>query len=92
MSTRIGQEWDHTNLSTDEGYCSAVAVADERLVVAGVDADRLTLWSLRNGDWRADPYEQSGASISALHGTMRWGLVAVGGRDWMHAVWSFGNQ
>ena len=61
-----GRHWARTNLSADEGYASAVAVANERLVVAGVDFDRLTLWSLRDGDWLADRYDQSGASISAL--------------------------
>ena len=70
-----GQEWDRTNLSTAEGYASAVAVADERLVVAGVDADRLTVWSLRDGDWQADTFEQSGASISALAWDDDLGLV-----------------
>lgn len=87
-----GRRWDQTDLSTDEGYASAVAVANERLVVAGVDADRLTLWTLRDGDWRAESYEQSGASISALTWDDTWGLVAVGSRDGLQAVWSFGNQ
>ena len=86
-----GKEWDQTNLSTDEGYASAVAVAAERLVVAGVDADRLTLWSLRDGDWQANTYEQSGASISALTWDDGWGLVGVGARDGQLAVWAFGN-
>jgi hypothetical protein len=87
-----GQHWERTNLSADEGYASAVAVANERLVVAGVDADRLTLWSLRDGDWRADTFEQSGASISALTWDDDWGLVAVGARDGQPSVWAFGNQ
>jgi hypothetical protein len=87
-----GQQWDQTVLSTDEGYASAVALADERLVVGGVDADRLTLWSLRDGDWRADTYEQSGASISALTWDDDWGLVAAGARDGQPSVWAFGNQ
>jgi hypothetical protein len=87
-----GQHCERTNLSADEGYASAVAVANERLVVAGVDADRLTLWSLRDGDWRADTFEQSGASISALTWDDDWGLVALGARDGQPSVWAFGNQ
>ena len=62
-----GHAWQQTNLSEgEEGYASAAAVANERLVVAGVDADRLTLWSLRESTWEAKTYEPSGASISAL--------------------------
>jgi hypothetical protein len=28
----------------------------DRLVVAGIDADRLTLWSLRDGKWVLEGY------------------------------------
>ena len=87
-----GLQWDQTNLSTAEGYASAAAVAGQRLVVAGIDADRLTLWSLNAGDWRANTYEESGASISALAWTEGWGLVGVGARDGRQAVWSFGSE
>ena len=86
-----GQDWERTDLSSAEGYASAVAVANEQHVVAGVDADRLTVWSLRDGDLRADRFEQSGASISALAWDDDLGLVGVGARDGLYAVWSFGS-
>jgi hypothetical protein len=86
-----GQHWARTDLSVDEGYASAVAVANEALVVAGVDADRLTLWLLRDGAWQAETFEPSGASISALTWDAGRGLVGVGARDGQHAVWAFGN-
>jgi hypothetical protein len=82
-----GQHWERTNLSTDEGYASAVAAANDRLVVAGVDADRLTLWAMRAGSWKAVAIEESGASISALAWDSDRGLVAVGARDGRHATW-----
>jgi hypothetical protein len=83
-----GRRWKQTNLSSAEGYASAVAMADERLVVAGVDADRLTLWSLRGGSWQAETIEQSGSSISMLTWDADRGLVAAGARDGHHAVWA----
>ena len=82
-----GRQWERTNLSTAEGYASAVAAANDGLVVAGVDADRLTLWSMRAGSWEADAIEESGASISALAWDSDRGLVAVGARGGHHAVW-----
>ena len=88
-----GNAWQRTNLSeADEGYASAAVVANDRLVVAGVDADRLTLWSLRGGAWEADTYEPTGASISALSWDADMGLLGVGARDGRHAVWQFGKE
>jgi hypothetical protein len=87
-----GQHWERTNLSAEEGYASAVAVANERLVVAGVDADRLTLWSLRDGAWEALTIEPSGASVSALTWEADRGLIGVGARDGRHAIWSLGSD
>ena len=87
-----GQAWKRTNLSNQEGYASAVGVANDRLVVAGVDYDRLTLWSLKDGAWNAGTNEPSGASISALMWDAEIGLVAVGARDGSHAAWVFGDQ
>jgi hypothetical protein len=82
-----GRLWKRTNLSAAEGYASAVAVADDGLVVAGVDADRLTVWSLRDGSWDAETIEQGGSSISDLTWDADRGLVAVGARGGNHAAW-----
>jgi hypothetical protein len=87
-----GRTWQRTNLSSEEGYASAVAVANERLVVAGVDADQLTLWSLAGNAWEANTYETSGASISALSWDSDLGLLGVGARDGRQAVWLFGKD
>lgn len=87
-----GRRWERTMLSKAEGYASAAVVANDRLVVAGVDGDRLTLWSLRNGTWESDRYERSGASISALVWVADLGLVAVGARDGRHAGWVFAED
>jgi hypothetical protein len=87
-----GQAWQQTNLSEEEGYASAVAVANERLVVAGVDADQLTLWSLRDSAWEAETYEPNGAYVSALTWDADLGLIGVGSRDNRHAVWLFGKD
>jgi hypothetical protein len=86
-----GREWEQTNLSTDEGYASAVVVANDRLVVAGIDADRLTLWTLRDDSWDAETLQAEGASITALTWDAERGLIAVGSRDGQHAVWSLGD-
>jgi hypothetical protein len=82
-----GQGWARTDLSDEEGYAAAVAVAEGRLVVAGVDADRLTLWTLGDAEWGAEMIEPSGASISALAWDTDLGLVAAGSRHGQHAVW-----
>lgn len=87
-----GQAWQQANLSTDEGYASAAAAANERLVVAGIDADRLTLWSLLDGAWKAATYEPEGASISALAWDADLGLIGVGSRDGSQAVWLFEDE
>ena len=87
-----GRTWLQTNLSAEEGYASAAAVANERLVVAGVDADRLSLWSLAGTAWEADTYEASGASVSALSWDADLGLLGVGARDGSQAVWLFGQN
>jgi hypothetical protein len=87
-----GRAWQRTNLSDEEGYASAVVVANERLVVAGVDYDRLTLWSSNDGTWNPATYEPSGAAISALMWDAELGLVAVGARDGSQATWVFGDQ
>ncbi len=82
-----GETWVRTNLSDEEGYAAAAAVADGRLVVAGVDVDRLTLWTLSGEEWEAESIEPSGASISALAWDTDRGLIAAGSRDGRHAVW-----
>ena len=88
-----GKRWKRTDLSSAEGYASAAAVANDLLVIAGVDDDRLTLWSMRGDSWDAEAIEGSGASISALNWDSTRGLVAVGARGGRHAVWVFeGNQ
>jgi hypothetical protein len=87
-----GRAWQRTNLSNEEGYASAVAVANERLVVAGVDYDRLTLWSSNAGAWKPATYEPSGAAISALMWDSELGLLGVGARDGSQATWVFGDQ
>ena len=86
-----GRHWEQTNLSTDEGYGSAVAVANDRLVVAGIDADQLTLWTLGDDAWDAETLESEGASITALTWDAELGLIAVGSRGGQHAVWSLGD-
>lgn len=48
------------------GICLGCGRRECRLVIAGVEADRLTLWSMRAGSWSADTIEENGASISAL--------------------------
>jgi hypothetical protein len=87
-----GAQWAQTNLSGEEGYASAVAEVNGRLVVAGVDADRLTVWSLRDEAWQAATIEPEGASISAMAWDAEWGLLAVGSRDGRHAVWQLGSE
>ena len=86
-----GRHWEQTNLSTEEGYASAVVVANDRLVVAGIDADRLTVWKLGDDAWDAETLEPEGASITALTSNAQRGLIAVGSRGGQHAVWSLGD-
>jgi hypothetical protein len=84
-----GARWRRTNLSTAEGYASAVARVEDRLVVAGVDADRHTHWSEADGRWRTTTYEASGAAVSALWWDPEGGLLGVGSRDHLQATWAF---
>ena len=64
-------------------------MADEQPVVAGVDADKLTLWSLVGDQWTPAVIEPMGASIGALAWDPAWGLIGVGSRDGAHAAWVF---
>jgi hypothetical protein len=82
-----GEAWERTLLSDEEGYASAVVVAKGRLLVAGVDADRLVLWSLETGSWTATTLAAGGASISALAWDPDLGLIGVGARDGSIAAW-----
>jgi hypothetical protein len=82
-----GAAWERTLLSDEEGYASAVVVANDRLLVAGVDADRLVLWSLEGGSWTSTTLAAEGASISALAWDPDLGLIAVGARDGALAAW-----
>jgi hypothetical protein len=84
-----GARWHRTNLSTAEGYASAAVLAMDRIVVAGVDADRHTHWSEADGSWRTTTYEPSGAAISALWWDPTNGLIGVGSRDGLQATWAF---
>jgi hypothetical protein len=84
-----GARWRRTNLSGAEGYASAAAVVEDRLVVAGVDADRHTHWSEADGGWQATTYEASGAAVSALWWDPAAGLLGVGSRDRLQATWAF---
>ena len=88
-TSRDGASWDRTNLSAAEGYASAVALAADRVVVAGVDADRHTKWTNVDGEWQARTYEPSGAAISALWWDAATGLIGVGARDGLQASWAF---
>ena len=83
-----GRSWGQTNLSTDEGYASAVVVGSDGLVIAGVDADRLTVWRESGEAWEAKTIEPMGASISAMLVDAERGLIAVGSRDGQHAIWA----
>lgn len=87
-SSADGSRWDVTMLSAEEGYASAVTVADGRAVVAGVEADRLTLWTKADNGWAAEVLEPEGAAISSLAWDPAVGLVAAGSRDGAHAVWA----
>ena len=74
-----GRAWTQTMLSAEEeGYASAMAVAGETLVSAGVDADRLTLWTLAGDAWQPETIEPEGAAINAMAWTPDLGLVGVG--------------
>jgi hypothetical protein len=83
------ERWQRTDFSREEGYASAVTLVDDRLVVAGIDADRLTLWWQQDEGWQTQPHDPSGATINALTWYADWGLIAVGSKDAAQAVWVF---
>ena len=87
-----GRAWTQTMLSPEEGYPSALAVAGETLVAAGVDADRLTVWTLAGDAWQPATIEPEGASITALDWTPDLGLVGVGGKAGNQALWRLGGD
>jgi hypothetical protein len=64
-----------------------MAVAGETLVAAGVDADRLTLWSLAGDGWQSETLEPEGAAISGLTWTPDTGLLAAGSKGGNLALW-----
>jgi hypothetical protein len=82
-----GQAWTETMLSAEEGYLSTLAVAGETLVSAGVDADRLTLWTLTGDAWQPATIEPEGASITGMDWTPDVGLVGVGSKGGNQALW-----
>jgi hypothetical protein len=84
-----GARWQRTNLSAAEGYASAVALAMDRIVIAGVDADRHTHWWEADGMWQTVTYEPSGATIPALWWDPTNGLIGVGSRNGLQATWAF---
>jgi hypothetical protein len=87
-----GRTWKRTNLSTAaEGYVSALGLAGEKVVAAGVDADRLTIWTLQGASWRPTVVEPMGAAIGGLGWSPEFGLVGVGTRDGNQAVWALGD-
>lgn len=83
------KRWDRTDFSPEEGYASAITLVDDRLVVAGIDADRLVLWWQDGDGWQAQPHDPMGATINALMSHEDWGLIGVGSKDGAHAVWVF---
>ena len=88
-----GQTWSQPMLSTEaEGYGSALAVAGETLVAAGVYADRLTLWTLDSDVWQPQTIEPEGATINAMAWNPDLGLVGVGSRGGNVALWLLGGD
>jgi hypothetical protein len=88
-----GQRWRETMLSTEaEGYGSALAVAGETLVAAGVDADRLTLWTFDSDVWQPHTIEPEGATINAMAWNPDLGLVGVGSKGGNQALWLLGSN
>jgi len=87
-----GQSWTETVLSTEaEGYASALGVAGETLLAAGVDADRLTLWTLDADVWQPQTIEEQGATINALAWNPDLDLIGVGSKDGNVALWRLGG-
>ena len=86
-----GQSWTQTTLNAEaEGYASALGVAGETLVLAGVDADRLTLWTLGDDAWQPATIEPEGATINSMTWTPDLGLVGVGSNGGNQALWRLG--
>jgi hypothetical protein len=83
------KRWERTDFSREEGYASAVTLVDDRLVVAGIDADTLVLWWQDGDGWEAQPHDPMGATINALLPHDDLGLIGVGSRDGAHAAWVF---
>ena len=87
-----GRAWTQTLLSADaEGYNSALGVAGETLVTAGVDADLLTLWTLAGDAWQPQTIEPEGAAINELAWNPDLGLIGVGSKDGNLALWRLGD-
>jgi hypothetical protein len=87
-----GRAWTQAILSPEEeGYASALAVAGETLVSAGVDADRLTLWTLAGDAWQPEAIEPEGATINGMAWTPDLGLIGVGSKDRNLALWRLGG-
>jgi hypothetical protein len=83
------KRWDRTDFSPEEGYASAITLVDDRLVIAGIDADRLMLWWQEGDGWQPQPHDPIGATINALTWFDDWGLIGIGAKDGAHAVWVF---
>jgi hypothetical protein len=83
-----GAVWTQMLLSNEmEGYASALAVMGETPAAAGVDADRLTLWTLGGDVWLPETIEPQGATINGMAWTPDLGLVGVGSKDGNLAIW-----
>lgn len=84
-----GRSWEREILSEgeNEGYASALTLVAGDLVVAGVDADRLTIWTEAEGAWQPEVIEPGGAAINDLAWDPLVGLVGVGSKDGHYAVW-----
>lgn len=59
--------------------------ADERVVVGGDGADRLTAWNIENGEvlWRVDRFTHRGLSAPAIWGKR---VVFGDGKDYLHVL------
>lgn len=86
-TSRDGRDWTLYQLSDDEGYVSALTIADGSIVAGGVSADRLLLWHDPDGDRQVIELEATGAAVDDLAWDPALGLVAVGARDGRIALW-----
>ena len=82
-----GAAWDSRLLSEAEGYASAVTTVGDRIVVAGVDDDVLTLYFPTGADVVGVAIEPMGASIGALAWHEEWGLIGAGAYELDQMVW-----